>query len=103
MARKVARNLARDDGEAARCERPGEARRTRLAHRGRVRPRNAQRADVAARIGLAALGMVLTAQAAGVGGGEVRMDERCGQRERRGEREARAQERPRGSTAIAGA
>jgi len=103
MARKVARNLAHGDGEAVRCDQRDEARRTRLAHRGCVCSCDAQRADVAPRIGLAALGMVLTAQAAGVGGGEVRMDERCGQRERRGEREARAQERPRGSTAIAGA
>ena len=103
MARSVARDLAGNGEEAGRDGQRDESRRARLAHRGCVRAGDAPRADVAARIGLAALGMMLTAQAAGVRGGEVRVDERCGQRERRREREGCAEQRPRSSTAVVGA
>jgi hypothetical protein len=100
MARDAPGIFLLGERETGRGVGQGEAGRTRLAQRGRVGAGEAQRAAVATRVD-AAVGMVIAAQVArGVVGGEVRVDERRGERERRREREARAQERPGGSTAA---
>ena len=100
MARDAARILVLGEHEIGRGVRQVEAGRNRLAQRGRVGAREAQRAAVAARVD-AAYRMVIASQVTrGVGGGEVRVDERRGECERGREREARAQERPCGSTAA---